>query len=181
VPQVYRAGRVVLVLAALCANTAFASSDPLADLLPDGGAAVGYVLRQERSTYQGAQGGLDHLPLYVYEGERAYLHGTRLGLKLKQDDWRFDVFLRYRFEGFTRDKRPDSMAGLEPREPGWDAGLSLRRRLGWGTPYVEYLRDVSHASEGTELRAGYWNEWRRGRLLVRPHLMLAWRNSKLND
>jgi MipA family protein len=180
-PQVYRAGRVALVLAALTANSALASSDPLADVLPDGGAAIGYVLRKERSTYQGAEGGLDQLPLYMYEGERAYLHGSRLGLKLRQDDWRFDIFLRYRFEGFTRDKQPTSMAGLEPREPGWDAGLSLRRRFAWGTPYVEFLRDVSHASEGTELRGGYWNEWQRGRLHLRPHLMLAWRNARLND
>ena len=129
VPQVYRAGRFALVLAALWANTVFASSDPLADVLPDGGAAIGYVLRHERSTYRGAEGGLDQLPLYLYEGERAYLHGTRVGVKLKQDDWRFDVFLRYRFEGFTHDKRPESTAGLDAREPGFDAGFALRRRI----------------------------------------------------
>src|SRR5258706_2968440 len=33
-----------------------------------------------------------------------------------------------------------------------------------------------------ELRGGYWaNDWRRGRLTVRPQLVLAWRNAKLND
>jgi len=174
---------VYLALAlALFASSASASSDPLIDVLPVGGAAVGYLLRHERSTYRGAEGGADQLPLYLYEGERAYLHGTSLGLKFKQEDWRVDVFLRYRFEGFTRDRQPTSTLGLAPREPGFDAGASLRRRMSWGTPYVEVLRDASHASEGMELRAGYWaNDWRRGRLTVRPQLVLAWRNAKLND
>ena len=149
--------------------------------MPSGGAAVGYVLRHERSTYRGAEVGLDHLPLYLYEGERAYLHGTRVGLKFKQEDWRFDAFLRHRFEGFTQDRRPESTVGLAPREPGIDAGISVRRRVPWGTPYMELLRDASHRSEGTELRLGYWNEWTRGRLTLRPHLMAAWRNAKLND
>lgn len=180
--QVYRAGRISLgLVAALAAFCTFASSDPFTDVLPDGGAGAGYLWRQERSSYRGAEGGLDNLPLYLYEGSRAYLHGTRLGLKFRQDDWRFDAFLRYRFEGFTHDKRPIGTLGLEPREPGWDAGVSARRSLPWGTPYVELLRDVSHSSEGAELRAGYWNEWRRGRLTLKPHLMLAWRNARLNN
>jgi len=165
----------------LAAPAALANSDPFTDVLPDGGAGVGYVWRHERSTYRGAEGGLDNLPLYLYEGERAYLHGTRVGLKLKQEDWRFDAFLSYRFEGFTHDRRPQSTVGLDPREPGIDAGIAVRRRMAWGTPYVELLRDASHRSEGTELRLGYWNEWARGRLTVRPHVMAAWRNAKLND
>jgi len=130
--------------------------------------------------YRGEPPGADQLPLYLYEGERAYLHGTRAGLKFKQDDWRVDAFLAYRFEGFTQDKRPASAAGLEAREPGIDAGVALRRSLPWGTPYVEALHDVTSRSEGSELRTGYWNEWQRGRLTLRPHLLLAWRDSKLN-
>ena len=174
---------VYLALAlSLLASSVSASSDPFIDVLPVGGAGVGYVLRYERSTYRGAEGGADQLPLYLYEGERAYLHGTSLGLKFKQEDWRADVFLRYHFEGFTRDRQPTSTLGLAPREPDFDAGASLRRRVSWGTPYVEVLRDASHSSEGTELRAGYWaNDWRRGRLTVRPQLVLAWRNAKLNN
>lgn len=178
VRQVYRALGLVVALAT---TPVFGSSDPLIDALPDGGTGFGFVWRFERSPYQGAQGGADNLPLYLYEGERAYLHGPRLGLKFKSEDWRFDLFLRYRFEGFTQDNVPTSMVGLGFREPGWDGGVSLRRRMDWGTPYAELLRDVSHSSEGTELRTGYWNEWRRGRLTLKPHVMLAWRNASLNN
>ena len=181
VRQVCRALGLVVALAAPV--VARASSDPLIDALPVGGAGVGFIWKHERSSYAGDQGGLDNLPLYLYEGEHAYLHGPRLGLKFKPDEWRFDAFLRYRFDGFTRDRRPESAQalGIEAREPGWDAGLSVRRTYAWGTPYVEWLRDVSHASEGTELRAGYWNESRHGRLTLKPHVMAAWRSEKLND
>lgn len=166
----------------LAAPSVFASSDPLADVLPDGGAAVGFTWRTERSPYRGADHALDSLPLYLYEGEHGYLHGTSVGLKFKRDAWRVDTFLRYRFEGFTHDRRPESTLGIEPpREPGVDAGVSLRRSMFWGTPYVELLRDASHHSQGTELRLGYWNEWRRGRLTVRPRAWVAWRSQGLNN
>ena len=182
VRQVYRARAFALALAAvLGATSAGAASDPFIDTLPVGGAAVGYLLRLERSTYRDAARVPDQLPLYLYEGEHAYLHGTRLGLKASANDWRFDAFLAYRFEGFTRDQRPAVAASLAPREPGFDAGISVRRRTSWGTPYVELLRDVSRSSNGTELRAGYWNEWRRGRLTLKPQLVLAWRDSSLNN
>jgi outer membrane protein len=171
----------VLLAGALAAGSAAAQSDPFTDTLPEGGAAVGYVLRWERSTYQGAERTADQLPLYLYEGERAYLHGTRLGLKFKPADWRVDTFIAYRFEGWTHDKVPSSVVGLVPREPGFDAGVSLSRGFAWGKPYAELLHDVSNSSDGTELRAGYWNEWRRGRLTWRPQLLLAWRNAKLNN
>ena len=67
------------------------------------------------------------------------------------------------------------------REPGWDVGVSARLRTAWGSPYVELRRDASHRSEGSEARLGIWgNPWRRGQLEVRPHVALAYRNSKLN-
>src|SRR3954469_715946 len=181
VRPVYAARFLLAFAGALAAGAAAAQSDPFIDALPVGGAAVGYPLRSERSTSRGAERGADQLPLYLYEGERAYLHGTRLGLKFKQDDWRFDTFIAYRFEGFTHDRRPSSTEGLTPREPGFDAGVSLSRRMSWGRPYLEVLHDVSKSSEGTELRAGYWNEWHRGRLTLRPQLVLAWRNARLNN
>jgi outer membrane protein len=176
-------GRFIIALAALlgASGAGAAAGDPFIDVLTPGGAAVGYLLRYERSTYRGAAQVADQLPLYLYEGEHAYLHGTRLGLKASQGAWRLDTFISYRFEGFTHDRVPTGAAGLSPREPGYDAGLSLRRRTSWGTPYVEFLHDISHSSEGSELDLGYWNEWRRNRLTLRPQLVAAWRDAQLND
>jgi len=64
VRQVYRAQAFALALAAvLGATSAGAASDPFIDALPVGGAAVGYLLRFERSTYRGAERAPDQLPL----------------------------------------------------------------------------------------------------------------------
>ena len=171
----FGAGLFALALRAL------ASSDPFVDMLKDGTFGVGYKMGYERSPYRGAPADADQQLLYLYEGERAYLHSSRLGLKFKSEDWRFDAFISYRFEGYNVDKTPTSLAGAPAREPGFDAGVSVRRRFAWGTPYVELLHDVSAASNGSEARVGYWYEWQRGPLTLKPHLMAAWRDAKLND
>ena len=80
VRPVYAARFLALVVAALASGAARAQSDPFVDALPVDRAAVGYLLRFERSPYRGAERGADHLPLYFYEGEHAYLHGTRFGI-----------------------------------------------------------------------------------------------------
>jgi len=165
----------------LIAPAALANSDPYTDTLPAGGAAIGYLWQAERSPYRGAQNGHSLDPFYLYEGDYAYLHFSRAGLKLEQDAWRFDAFVAQRFEGYTVDRVPAAAVGMETREQGFDLGASLRRRTAWGTPYLELLHDASHHSGGSELRLGYWNEWVRGRLQLRPHAVLAWRDSKLND
>lgn len=168
-------------LLCLAVFSAAASSDPLVDVLPDGAFGIGYSYSRMRPFYRGSERNLDHALLYLYEGDTFYLHGSRLGLKVAWDAWRFDTFVRHRFEGFTQDAVPSSALGMAPREPDLDAGISLRRKLPWGTPYAELTRDVSSRSEGLELKLGYWNEWRRGRLTLRPHAALSFRDSDLND
>lgn len=168
---------IVLLLALPLAN---ASSDPLADVVAPGSFGLGYANRFDRAPYRGGVANRDQVLLYYYEGERFYLHGTRLGLKFNRDAWRFDAFLRHRFEGWTQDRAPASVAGMALREPGIDAGVSARFRTTWGTPYVEVLRDVNR-SEGSELKLGYWNEWSRGKLSLRPHASLSLRSGKLNN
>ena len=143
--------------------------------------ALGTGLRLERSPYRGADNGPDYQLLYIYEGERAYLHAARVGLKFEQESWRADFFLRQRDEGYTQDRAPASTAGMALREPGIDAGFALRRRTSWGTPYAELTRDVSNRSDGIELKLGFWDEWARGRFSLKPHFAVSLRDAKLND
>ena len=151
-------------------------------MLQPGGAAVGYVWRQQSSPYRDARTPARSLdPIYVYEGDHAYLHSTRAGIKAGAGAWRFDAFIAQRLEGYTFDTRPKGNE-LAPREPGFDVGVSARLRAAWGAPYVELRRDASHRSGGGEVRLGIWgNPWTRGALQLRPHAALAWRNSRLNQ
>jgi MipA family protein len=119
-------------------------------------------------------------PAYFYEGDYAYLHGTRAGLKATAGAWRFDGFIAERLEGYNFDTRPLNDAG-PLREPGVDVGVSARTRTAWGSPYLELRYDSSHRSSGSEARLGIWGNPRQwGSLELRPHAVLAYRNAKLN-
>ena len=162
---------------------AAATSDPLTGILSvPGGAGLGFATRMERSPYRDGGTRNDLVPLYLYEGKYAYLHAYRVGLKLyDRDDSRFDVFLAHRFEGFPYDRIPSSLLGMTERGPGVDFGVSYQRSGPWGAVYAEYLHDASGAAEGNELRLGYNYEWKSERWRLRPYLMLAARDEKLND
>ena len=174
---------VLLGLAlALAAPGSLANSDPFTGMAADGGIAIGALPRIERSPYRGAGMRHDLVPVYLYEGDQAYLHTTSLGLKFGASQAaRWDVFLKHRFEGHPSDNIPSALAGMAKREPGIDAGVSAQLGGNWGIAFVEFLHDVSQASRGQELRLGFKYPMRHGRLWLRPHAMLALRDSSLND
>ena len=162
---------------------AHANTDPLSELLTvPGSAALGLAVRAEQSPYVGGGTRYDLLPLYLYEGKRVFLHGSRAGLKLfDEDSQRVDVFLDQRFEGYADDRVTPSLAGMAERGSGLDAGVSYRYRQPWGTLQAEYLQDVASFSKGSELRLSYSYDWRSGRLALRPSLSLAARSARLNN
>jgi outer membrane protein len=175
---------IVAQVVAFCSAAAGPTSDPLLGVISDtGGAGLGFAARVEQSPYRDAGKRNDFLPLYLYEGKRLYLHAYRAGLKLIDEDnrRRLDVFLAHRFEGFPYDRVPSSLRGMAERQPGADVGVSYLINGKLGTVYGEYLHDISGVSEGNELRFGYNNEWRSGRLRLRPYLVFALRDAALND
>jgi MipA family protein len=169
--------------AALAGGPAVATSDFLADVLSQpGSAGLGAVLRVEQSLYRGEGLRLDVLPLYLYEGERVYLHSGRAGFKFfPGPDKRVNIFVSHRFEGFPVYNLPASLAGMARRESESDFGLSYEQRFGQHGLFAEYLHDGSHTSSGSELRLGYRGDRRRGRLSLNPYFVLAARDAKLND
>ena len=177
---------VVLTAAGLSAMTparADASLEPLTNILSvPGSAGLGVVTHFERSPYLEAGNRYDILPLYLYEGERFFLHANRGGVKLKKDDTqRLDLFVEQRLEGFPADRLPVSLAGMATRDSGIDLGLSWRWRQPWGTVQAELLHDVGGISKGSEFRLGYTYDWRSGPWSLRPSLSLALRDARLNN
>ena len=174
---------LALVLFFVLAEEANANSDPLTGIAAPGGVGIGAAFRQERSPYKGAGWRRDFLPIYLYEGERLYLHSYSIGVRFGnlENEPRYDVFLRHRFEGFPYDKIPASLAGMTKREPCIGAGASAQVGGAWGIAFAEVLHDVSSASRGTEVRFGYKYPWRSGRLWIRPHILIGIRDGRLND
>ncbi len=179
------ASTLALTLGLLLAASAGASgiTEPLTDVLTEpGSVGLGFVTRTEASPYRGAGTQTDVLPLYMYEGERLFLHANQAGLKLlNSDGQRLDVFVEKRLEGFPTDPFPSSVAGMAHRHPGTDVGVSYRYRQPWGDVQAELLRGTGNASRGTEFRLGYSYDWRSGPWLLRPAISVAVRDAKLND
>jgi MipA family protein len=189
VPVFYADPYIVLraalaLLLACAAGAAHGTSHPLEHSVSvPGGAGMGFATRVERSPYRGGGTRYDLVPLFLYEGRHLYLHGYRAGIKL--DDaargLRIDAFLMHRFEGHPDDDVPPALAGMERRQPGVDAGIGVRWAGTWGALHGEVMRDVGANSGGTEARLGYQYEWASGRLRLRPHVALAFRDARLND
>lgn len=179
-----RLGAALLAAGCFALTAAHANNtDTLSDLLnTPGSAGLGFVVRAEQSPYVGGGVRYDLLPLYLYEGERLFLHASRVGLKVFKDETqRVDLFVEQRFEGFPDDRIPPSLAGMAERGAGIDAGVSYRYRQPWGTLQAEFLHDAGSLSKGNELRLSYGYDWRSGRLTLRPSLTLAARDAKLNN
>jgi len=102
-------------------------------MLAPGGAAVGYTWREQSSPYRGAKTPRSFDPIYLYEGDYAYLHGTRAGLKAEVNTWRFDAFVAERFDGYNKDRIPygleDQPAKLAKDQVSW-TGDGLPRPKG---------------------------------------------------
>jgi outer membrane protein len=162
---------------------AAASSDPFSGVAAPGGVGISPAWRIERSPYRGAGTRNDFLPLYLYEGDRFYLHSNSIGLRFGSIgvEPRYELFLRRRLEGHPSDRIPESLLGMASRSPGVDAGAAAQVGGSWGIAFAEVLHDVSATSNGSELRLGYKYPWRSGRFWVRPHAMLAFRDARLND
>ena len=150
-------------------------------MVAPGGAGVGFLTRIESSPYVGLGAQYDLVPVYVYEGEYAYLRSYQLGLKWDLHPWRLGVFLERRFEGTPYDLEADQLVGLTHREQEADVGARVSWHGGQRFAYFEAVRDATAVSHGGELRVGWREELGTGRLRLRPHLRLSWRNSALNN
>ena len=170
-------------LFAVTSARAIGDLEPLTNILSvPGSAGLGMVARVERSPYLDGGNRYDLLPLYLYEGERFFLHANRGGVKLLKDDTqRVDLFVEQRLEGFPSDRLPAGLAGMATRDSGIDLGLSWRYRQPWGTVQAELLHDADGYSKGSEARLVYTYDWRSGPWLLRPSASLALRNARLNN
>ncbi len=147
-----------------------------------GRAGLGVAVQATTSPYAGVDQVLDLLPLYVYDGEVFYLHSYRAGFRLPATQRvKIDLFIAHRFEGFPYEETPASLAGMEQRNPGLDAGIGVRYSGGAFDLAAELLQDISVESNGAELRVGAGYKWRNGPFVWYPYTRLSFRNSDLND
>eukprot|EP01031_Cornospumella_fuschlensis_P013513 gene13513-16524_t len=77
------ASALVSALFTMNSAQAIGGTEPLVDILnAPGSAGLGFVTRIETSPYAGGGTRYDLLPVYLYEGDRLFLHANRAGIKL---------------------------------------------------------------------------------------------------
>ena len=178
----WAAAMVVTSLSGL--TSAYANdADPLTEILSaPGSAGLGMVTRMGRSPYRGGGTNFDLLPLYLYEGDRFFLHASRAGVKLSSGpDERIDLFIDQRLEGFPIDRLPPALAGLSARQASIDLGLSYQYRQPWGVLQAQIFHDIGNTYKGNEFRLGYTYDWRSGPLMLRPSISVNVRDARLNN
>lgn len=173
----------LIFLSLLFPSLAVANTEQLIDLLAEpGSVGLGIITRLENSPYEGEGARNDLVPLYIYEDKYLFLHTSRGGIKLSDNSaQRFDLFFDHRFEGFSYDTLPDSLAGMAPRSSSIDWGMAYHYKTDFGTLHAEYLQDAAKIHKGNEARLGYSFDVNRGGWHVRPSITFAARNDNLNN
>lgn len=171
-----------LLLLPLFASAGPAATDVLVDFLAiPGSAGLGGIHRMDRPPYQDAKVTQDLVPLYMYEGDKVYLHATRVGLKLgERRDHNWELFLDYRYEGFPTENQA-SLAGMARRTAALQSGVAYRGRTQFGNVDLELLHDANNTSHGNEWRFGYSIDIHSGRWHFRPSWTVARRSANLNN
>jgi MipA family protein len=156
---------------------------------PEGTAGLGFGLRSGTSPYVGVNNvasidndnSVDLVPLYLYEGQYLFAHGTSAGIHVVNDDrFSVDVLARYRFDRLEADA--DSyFFGLEDREQSVDGGLAVAFKGDWGKLRATWVVDMLDRHNGEEWDIGYRYSWRSGRWSFSPFVSYIHQDSDLTN
>jgi outer membrane scaffolding protein for murein synthesis (MipA/OmpV family) len=150
---------------------------------PSGTAGLGGGFRFGNSPYissgENTETALDLIPLYLYEGEYLYAHGTSGGIHIiKNENFTFSALARLRFQQLDPDTDP-LLAGLNERFRTVDAGLNATYRSRFGEFSIEYVADALNKHQGQEVQATYRYDFTRGAWSFSPFFSWGLQNSKL--
>jgi outer membrane scaffolding protein for murein synthesis (MipA/OmpV family) len=156
---------------------------------PQGSTALGAGFRSGTSPYRNINNvssinndnDFDLVPLYLYEGEHLFAHGTSFGVHaFRNDNFEMDFVARYRFDRLDPDT-DDFYTGMDEREQTLDGGVSLAFKRKWGKLGVSWISDLQDNHNGNEWSINYRYTWFPGRWSVSPFISYVYQDSKLTD
>ena len=130
------------------------------------------------------------VPTIGYEGERVFFRGINGGVHLlKRDGLEVDAIVAVRLDGWdAEDLDADALAAvgvdralLRDRDTGVDAGLGMSLRTKVGKFSLEAKGDVSNASGGYELVAGYRASFPVARGILSPSVGVSYWSADLAE
>ncbi len=184
--------RVLFLLPCLLPTLATATNlithTPIVNAEP-GTVGLGFGLRLGDSPYRGIDNvasinndnSTDLVPLYLYEGDRIFFHGTSAGIHLLQgQDVSIDAIASYRFDRIE----PDADAffeGIDERRQTVDGGLSINIVQPWGTLTATAVTDLLGRHNGEEYEFTYQMPLAFNQFQVTPYLSYLYQSSDLID
>lgn len=154
-----------------------------------GSVGIGYAARFGNSPYEGVDNvgsvysdyNYDLVPLYLYEGEHLFAHGTEAGIHLfKPRPLNLDLIVSYRFDRL-QPEASDYLAGMDERQQSVDIGFDTSLTGGWGELNFRVLTDLLDRHEGQELGLTYLFPWQRGKWTVTPSVGVIYQSQNLTD
>jgi len=196
-PQARLSLPVALILTLLATTTVApaARSDWLLTQTPfhnqePGSVGIGYAPRFGQSPYIGLDNigsaysdyNYDLVPLYLYEGDYLFAHGTEWGVHLfkPRKTFNVDVIARYRFDRLQVESSPD-FDGMEDRKQTVDGGLAASLQGGWGQLHLSAVTDLLDRHEGQEYDITYIFPWQRGKWTFAPSAGFFYQSGNLTD
>ena len=135
---------------------------------------LGGGVRFGSSPYKNVSDVADLVPLYLYEGEYLYAHGTSFGAHLfRNETFTLDLEGRYRFTEL--DPEDDAFfEGLEEREQTWEGGLTGSVRGDWGELKLGWYTDLANNHDGSEVDLTYRYRFDIGNWMFSPYISGMW-------
>ena len=153
--------------------------------VPAGTVGLGAAIRRGTSPYigisnissQNAGSKVDLLPLYLYEGEWLFAHGTSAGVHIVNNDWlKVDMLARYRFNRLESEAN-DYFSGLHDRNQTVDGGFSVTLKNDWGDVSTTWVNDILGNHNGYEWDFTYRYAWEPGRWFVSPFISYIYQDN----
>lgn len=156
------------------------ASLPIMDA-PPGTTALGAGVRVPLTPYTHSEDQRDIVPLYLYEGRTAFVHGTSIGAHVwRHEGLTIDVLGRYRF--WQLDPEPhEQLEGIRARRQTVDAGLALALDRSWGRFRAEWLTDLLDRHEGDELKLSYRYGFELDAWSLSPYVELGFLDDELSN
>jgi len=146
---------------------------------PHGTPSLGLGVYAGTDNYIGESMDWDQVPLFLYEGKRAFAQGNNLGYRLlRTDSVTFAPLVRGRLQNIDPTEVPE-LNGLAERKNTIEAGATATFRTGIGELQLTHIADVLGRHDGVESEVSYRLPFRGDRWTLTPWASVTWQDADL--
>lgn len=136
---------------------------------------LGGGIRLNTSPYVGQADVDDLVPLYLYEGEYLFAHGTKFGVHAWRDEhFSLDLGARYQFLKLDPDPDDPILDGVLERKQTVEAGIEGAVKGVWGQLQLGWWTDVQNRHDGDQLELTYRYRMDIGKWMISPYITAKW-------